>query len=124
MPASQPSVVPVPEEDRLAFLDALAAELKARGWIAYIAATLWRAPRLFVQHPQQHSLTETVLAAPDDASGQWWYWFSHAERIAPADSTALAAEKVIQALSPGTGSTPADGPATAGPEYLPEGLSR
>ena len=38
-----------------------------------------------------------VIAVPDGHTGQWWYWFSWAERIAPVDAPAEAADAIISA---------------------------
>jgi len=88
----------VPAGNQIARLDALAAEVIARGWAAYITTPLGRPIRLFVQDPCDLAMCSYIVAAPDDASGDWWYWFGWAERIAPTGLPATAAEAIIGTL--------------------------
>jgi hypothetical protein len=99
--------------DGIAFLDVLAAQLRARGWSAYITTPAGRLASLFVQDPHDHPKYGDVIATLDGATGRWWYWFSWAERIAPAHAPAAAADAIIRALQ-----RPADEPETPG--LLPE----
>jgi hypothetical protein len=85
-------------EDRIACLEVLAAQLHARGWTAYLSTPAGRLARLFVQDPDDQAECGDVMAALDDLSGEWWYWFGWAERIAPVSTSALAADAVIQGL--------------------------
>jgi hypothetical protein len=96
--------------DGIAFLDVLAAQLRARGWSAYITTPAGRLPSLFVQDPHDHPKCGDIIAALDGATGHWWYWFSWAERIAPARAPAVAADAIIRALQ-----RPADEPELPGP---------
>ena len=96
--------------DGIAFLDVLAAQLRARGWSAYITTPAGRLASLFVQDPHDHPKCGDIIAALDGATGHWWYWFSWAERIAPAHAPAVAADANIGALQ-----RPADEPESPGP---------
>jgi len=124
MAAARPSVVLVPAQDRIACLDVLAAEVTARGWAASVVAPPHRAPRLFVQHPSDTVMSGTILAAPDDATSEWWYWFGWAERIAPAGSPTQAADAIAGTLGRGAGATGECGTATAPGEPAPAPSSR
>jgi hypothetical protein len=96
--------------DGIAFLDVLAAQLRARGWSAYITTPAGPVASLFVQDPHDHPKSGDIIAALDGATGHWWYWFSWAERIAPAHAPAAAADTIIRALQ-----RPADEPESPGP---------
>jgi hypothetical protein len=96
--------------DGIAFLDVLAAQLRARGWSAYITTPAGRLASLFVQDPHDHPKCGDIIAALDTATGHWWYWFSWAERIAPAHAPAAAADAIIMAFQ-----RPADEPEPPGP---------
>jgi hypothetical protein len=41
--------------------------------------------------------TEWVYAAPED--GQWWFWWSSLELIAPVGEVALAADVIVRGLA-------------------------
>jgi hypothetical protein len=113
MPAPKPGVAPVSEQGRIARLEALAAEMTSRGWTAHVITAPRRGSRLFVQHPASTAGGQHILAAPDNASGEWHYWFVPAEPIAPAGSPAQAAEAIVRALGQGAGRAagPANGTA-------------
>ena len=85
-----------PGGDGIAFLDVLAEQVHARGWNAYITTPAGRLTSLFVQDPRDRPKCGDIIAALDAATGQWWYWFSWAERIAPAHAPAAAADAIIQ----------------------------
>jgi len=87
-----------PAETRVAHLDALAAELRARGWTTYLTTPAGRVACLVVQDPQDRAECGSVVAAPGGTTGDWWYWFGWAERIAPARAPGAAADAVIAAL--------------------------
>ncbi len=70
-------------DDGIAFLDALAAQLRCRGWTAYLSTAPGRLPGLCVQDPRQPAQCGDVIAVPSGPAGDVWYWFSWAERIAP-----------------------------------------
>lgn len=90
--------------DPIARLDALAAHLRTRGWTTYIHTPAGRLASLFVQDPHHRAECGDILAAPDGTTGDWWYWFSWAERIAPVHPPAAAADAIIAACQ-----RPADG---------------
>ena len=84
---------------RIAYLDVLAAQLRARGWTAYISAPRGRLASLFVQDPHdEHAHRSDIIAVPGGTADDWWYWFSWAERIAPVHAPGAAADAVISAL--------------------------
>jgi hypothetical protein len=99
--------------DGIAFLDLLAAQMHARGWSAYITTPAGRLASLFVQHPHDHPECGDIIAALDAATGYWWYWFSWAERIAPAHAPAAAADAIIRALQRPTDEPPEPPPAAS-----------
>jgi hypothetical protein len=88
----------VQEGGGLACLDALAAQLHARGWTSYINAPAGRLTSLVVQDPRDRAERGGIIAAPAGPAGTWWYWFSWAERIAPVNAPAAAADAVIRAF--------------------------
>jgi len=85
-------------EDQIACLDSLAAELIARGWTACITTPPGRPVRLFVQDPGDPAMFSYIAAAPGDTTGDWWFWFGWAERIAPAARPGTAAEAIAREL--------------------------
>ena len=98
--APRPSVAAAPAEEVMSRLEAVAAELRARGWTAHVAATPpHRPPQLFAQHPGKPAARGHILAAPDDATGQWWYWDDARQPIAAAGKPAAAANRIIDALT-------------------------
>jgi len=96
MPGPHPRGAPA--EERLACLDALAAELTARGWTAYVITPRGRPARLFVQNPHDPGMCADVMAAAGSGTGDWWFWFGWAERIAPADAPDKAAALIVTEL--------------------------
>jgi hypothetical protein len=103
--------MPMTRHDGIACLDVLAAQLHARGWTAYITMPAGRLAALSVQDPHDRAQWSDVIAAPGGATGDWWYWFSWAERIGPIHAPAAAAEVIIRALQ-----GPIDGAVLAGCE--------
>jgi hypothetical protein len=97
-PAARPRGTPAPAEDQIAYLDVLADEVIARGWTAYITTPLGRPVRLFVQDPHDSAMCSYIMAAPDEGSGEWWYWFGWAERIARVGAAAAAADAIVRVL--------------------------
>jgi hypothetical protein len=83
--------------DPIARLDVLAAHLRTRGWTTYINTPAGRLASLSVQDPHHRTECGDILAAPDGTTGDWWYWFSWAERIAPVHPPAAAADAIIAA---------------------------
>ena len=90
--------------DPIARLDALAAHLRTRGWTTYIHTPAGRLASLFVQDSHHRAECGDIIAIPDSTTGDWWYWFSWAERITPVHSPAAAADAIIAACQ-----RPADG---------------
>ena len=85
--------------DGITCLDMLAAQLHARGWTAYLRAPADRLTSLFVQDPHDgRTMGSDIVAAPGGGAGDWWYWFSWGERIAPVHAPDAAADAVISAL--------------------------
>ena len=39
-----------------------------------------------------------IFAAPDGITGEWWYWFSWAERIGPVHAPEAAADAIVVAF--------------------------
>ncbi len=55
-------------------------------------------PSLHVVNPAAAALAEDVYAGPG-RDGQWWFWWSWAERIAPGADVAAAATQIRRVLS-------------------------
>ena len=87
--------------DPIACLDVLAAQLRARGWTAYLATPPGRLASLVAADPHDHAQSSDIIAAPGGSHGDLWYWFSWGERIASADAPAAAADAIIRARSAG-----------------------
>jgi hypothetical protein len=96
MPGPHPRAAP--GEERLARLDALAAELTARGWTAYVTTPRGRPARLFVQNPHDRGMCADVMAAAESGTGDCWFWFGWAERIAPVGAPDVAAAVIVAEL--------------------------
>jgi hypothetical protein len=101
--------------DGIAYLDVLSAQMHARGWSAYITAPAGRVTSLFVQDPHDHPKCGDIIAVLDAATGHGWYWFTWAERIAPAHAPAAAADAIIRAFQ-----RPADEPEPPGALASPQ----
>jgi hypothetical protein len=84
--------------DVIACLDVLAAHMQAHGWTACINPPAGRPSSLFVQDPHDHTACGDIMATPGNTTGDWWYWFSWAERIGPVHAPAAAADTIIAAL--------------------------
>jgi hypothetical protein len=84
-------------EEAVRRLEELGDELGRAGWTARLQAEPGRAPCLHVQH-HATAPAEHVYAAPRDADGAIWFWWSWAEPI--AQDTAQAAEMITRALRP------------------------
>ena len=83
--------------DAIACLDVLAAHLRARGWTTYINTPDGRLAFLFVQGSDHRAECGEIIAIADNATGDWWYWFSWAQRITPVHPPAAAADAIIAA---------------------------
>jgi hypothetical protein len=86
-------------KDAMACLDTLAAQLRARGWRAYLATPPGRLASLVVHDPDDPANCSDIIAAPGGPAGDLWYWFGWAERIAPAHAPAAAADTITRARS-------------------------
>ncbi len=78
-------------------LEALAEELTARGLQTRLMTPAGRVPSLHVVNPTMSRLAEDVYVGRSQ-DGLWWFWWPWAERIAPGDETAQAAEAVAKVL--------------------------
>jgi hypothetical protein len=96
----------------IASLDGLAAQLRDRGWTAYINTAPGRIPRLFVQDPHKRAKCADVIAVPSGPAGDSWYWFSWAERIAPVRAPGAAADAIIRTFRQPAIDAPATGTAS------------
>ena len=85
-------------EEWLTRLDVLAAELTACGWTAYVTTPRGRPARLFVQNPCDRGMCADVMAAAGSGTGDWWFWFGWAERIAPVGAPDTAAAVIVTEL--------------------------
>src|SRR6266516_6670432 len=84
--------------DEITCLDALPAQMHARSWTAYINAPPRRPASLFVLGPHDPAECGDIFAAPDGITGEWWYWFSWAERIGPVHAPEAAADAIVMAF--------------------------
>lgn len=84
-------------------LDALAGELAMCGWAARAHAPTGRLPSLYVQNPEPGAamLCEHIFASPGQ-DGAWWYWWSWADKIAPAADPRAAAAAITRVLRTAT----------------------
>ncbi len=92
------------ETQRERYLQALSAELRGRGLESTLHTDgVW--PRLRVHGTDdafgldRAAFEDNVIAAPSP-DGTWWFHWPWAERIAPADRLADAADQVMEALGP------------------------
>lgn len=87
--------------DAVECLDLLAAQMRTRGWTAYLVTPSGRLASLVVLDPHDHAECSDIIAAPGGSTGDLWYWFSWGERIASAHAPAAAADAIIRARSAG-----------------------
>jgi hypothetical protein len=83
----------------LARLEGLAGILADRGLRTRLLTPRGRVPSLHVVNPSAAQLAEDVYAGRGQ-DGQWWFWWSWAERIAAGDDLEGAAaliERVLRA---------------------------
>jgi hypothetical protein len=82
-------------------VDALAATLNGKGFTATVFKTggHQRHPCVKVASgPERHArMTEYIYAAPEN--GQWWFWWSSLEPIAPVSHICVTADKIARALT-------------------------
>jgi hypothetical protein len=79
-------------------LEGLAEAVTAQGLSARLVAPPGRLPSLHVVNPRAAALAEDVYAGPCQ-DGQWWFWWSWAERIAAGDDLAGAASRILHVLA-------------------------
>jgi|HubBroStandDraft_5_1064220.scaffolds.fasta_scaffold123515_2 hypothetical protein len=79
-------------------LEGLAAELGGHGLRARVVSAPGRLPSLHVVNPAAAALAEDVYAGPS-RDGQWWFWWSWAERIAAGEDLAGAASRIRRVLA-------------------------
>jgi hypothetical protein len=82
---------------RIAYLESLGDELRDRGFAVRLMVPQGGPPSLHVVNPLASALAENILA--ESTAGAWWFWWSWAERIAPADDLGGAADRVTRVLS-------------------------
>jgi hypothetical protein len=82
---------------RIAYLESLGDELRVRGFAVRLMIPQGGPPSLHVVNPRASALAENILA--ESTAGVWWFWWSWAERIAPADDPAEAADRVTRVLA-------------------------
>ncbi len=80
-------------------LNALAAELSARGWTSRVRTLPGRLPGLRVLNPEAGAaaLSEDIYARPGEG-GSWVYWWPWAEPV--AGDPASAAAVIVRVLRP------------------------
>jgi hypothetical protein len=79
-------------------LESLAAELDSRGLRTQLVSPAGRLPSLHVVNPAAAALAEDVYAGPG-RDGQWWFWWSWAERIAASADPGAAASRISRVLA-------------------------
>jgi hypothetical protein len=82
---------------RIAYLENLGDELRARGFAVRLTIPREGPPSLHVVNPRASALAENILA--ESTEGGWWFWWSWAERIAPAEDLGSAADRVVRVLA-------------------------
>jgi hypothetical protein len=82
----------------LARLEGLASELAGRGLRAQLVTPAGRLPSLHVVNPAASALAEDVYAGVG-RDGQWWFWWSWAERIAVGEDVEGAASRIRRVLA-------------------------
>jgi hypothetical protein len=80
------------------YLDKLAEELTNRGLEAWLMAPPGRVPSVYITNPRARALEENIYAT-QGKDGLFWFWWSWAERIAPADDLDGASAKIARVLS-------------------------
>ncbi|GLY72503.1 hypothetical protein [Actinoallomurus iriomotensis] len=82
---------------RITYLESLGDELRDRGFAVRLTIPQGGPPSLHVVNPRASALAENILA--ETTAGAWWFWWSWAERIAPANDPAEAADRVTRVLA-------------------------
>ncbi|MBW8483684.1 hypothetical protein [Actinomadura parmotrematis] len=86
-----------PARSRLEYLEELGAALVALGMRVRVTLPSGQAPSLHVMNPEASALAENILV--EEGADGWWYWWSWAERIAPAAEVTVAADRVARVLA-------------------------
>ncbi|MCW2913643.1 MAG: hypothetical protein JWN52_1711 [Actinomycetia bacterium] len=84
--------------DSLRHLELLADDLHASGLRTTLVIPKDRWPYLHIVNPYMRALNDDVIAAPD-AVGEWWLWWSWAERITQISDLPRAAARIRQVLA-------------------------
>jgi hypothetical protein len=79
-------------------LEGLAQAVTEHGLRARLVTPPGRVPSLHVVNPDASALAEDVYAGPCQ-DGQWYFWWSWAERIAAGDDLAGAASRISRVLA-------------------------
>ena len=79
-------------------LETLGEELARRGLQVRTVLPPGRVPSLYVVNPEARALEEHIYAGCG-SDGDWWYWWSWAERISAASDLAAAAGAVQRVLA-------------------------
>jgi hypothetical protein len=87
----------VAADEVISHLEALAADLKGRGFTTTITPD-GRYPSVRVVSSTTAQLSEQVYAAPA-SDGSVWFWWSWAERIAPVEDPGAAAARIAHVLA-------------------------
>jgi hypothetical protein len=82
----------------LSKLEGLADMLAQHGLRARLVTPPGRVPSLHVVNPAATALAEDVYAGRS-RDGQWWFWWSWAERIATGEDLAGAARRIRRVLA-------------------------
>ena len=79
-------------------LEGLAEAVTQQGLKARLVTPPGRVPSLHVVNPHASALAEDVYAGPCQ-DGQWWFWWSWAERIAASEDLDGAASQIRRVLA-------------------------
>ena len=85
-----------PADQQVAHLERLGQELRRRRLRVRLTDSLGRPPRLHIMNPEMSSLTEDVRV--ELTVDGWWFVWSWAERICPAEDVTDAADLVVRVL--------------------------
>lgn len=85
-------------QSNMARLQGLAEVLIGRGLRVRIMTPPGRVPSLHVVNPLAGALAEDVYAGRGQ-DGQWWFWWSWAERITLAEDLEAAAARIERVLA-------------------------
>jgi hypothetical protein len=83
---------------QLEYLEKLGEELARRGFGVRMVLPPGRVPSLYVVNPNARALEEHIYVGCG-SDGDWWYWWSWAERIAAAEDLDAAASAVQHVLA-------------------------